>query len=655
MNSPRLPKVPPAAILYRQFTAIVVHHRLALRSGTWVAAAVLAVALLMATDQSGAGESTRAQSLPKSGTTSVTGRNSQATSSRANESWQRDPGGNHYSTLAQIDTRNVWRLEEVWNWQNSNRGNKPAAAANLAVTDASAAPQLLPDAAGGALLSCTGSNQVVALDPATGAERWRATLPPAINRTSGAASAPGGTMAPQAQSCRSISYWHDPAASASSAPSCAHRILAGTGDGRLLALDATTGKRCVDFGNQGQVDLTALLAADHAPAAVHHTSIGDTLPVVIGNLIVVSYNDETPDNPSHQMLVAVDARSGTPRWTSTLQGPASAYSPQLVADADRNLVVAATPDILLALHADTGDLLWRFPMSSSRNHYKPSKPLLVDISLGNKRMPAVAIVTAQAMTLVLDRTTGTPLLPVTGSRLTGPDLTPDDAWGLTFWDETRCRDQIVGARRIVPDSSAIASLEDDQPWIEFPGSLDDTPWHGVAFDPARNLLITSLPRVGIYYTPASTGTRPQLFLGPAGLPCTAPPWSILVGVDLANGGVHWQVPLTTAGSVMKSVLARSPSKWSGPLAGSPLITAGQLTFIGVPGSQRLLAFDTETAHEVWSMPLPAPARFAPITYERNGRQFLVVAGASGPAVNDNRSSDYLMAYALPQKYLQTRD
>jgi quinoprotein glucose dehydrogenase len=39
---------------------------------------------------------------------------------------------------------------------------------------------------------------------------------------------------------------------------CAKRIFEGTMDGRLIAVDAATGKPCIDFGNRGSVDLNAL-------------------------------------------------------------------------------------------------------------------------------------------------------------------------------------------------------------------------------------------------------------------------------------------------------------------------------------------------------------------------------------------------------------
>ena len=59
---------------------------------------------------------------------------------------------------------------------------------------------------------------------------------------------------PYGATCRGVAYYAVPAAAADAA--CATRIVWGTLDARLLAIDAKTGKPCEDFGSGGSVDLT---------------------------------------------------------------------------------------------------------------------------------------------------------------------------------------------------------------------------------------------------------------------------------------------------------------------------------------------------------------------------------------------------------------
>ena len=88
----------------------------------------------------------------------------------------------------------------------------------------------------GVLYMSTAVGAVAALDPATGKTLWFDTLPPR----------PDGQGPARGASTRSIAYWTDGRDA---------RILANVG-ANLVALNAKTGKRYADFGDNGQVDLT---------------------------------------------------------------------------------------------------------------------------------------------------------------------------------------------------------------------------------------------------------------------------------------------------------------------------------------------------------------------------------------------------------------
>ena len=81
-----------------------------------------------------------------------------------------DAGGQRYSELTQLTRRNVRMLEPAWSYRT---GELPPAVNENAFFGLHATPILAPPAAGGSLLFCSAFNKLIALDPATGAERWR--------------------------------------------------------------------------------------------------------------------------------------------------------------------------------------------------------------------------------------------------------------------------------------------------------------------------------------------------------------------------------------------------------------------------------------------------------------------------------------------------
>jgi quinoprotein glucose dehydrogenase len=154
-----------------------------------------------------------------------------------------DPGGMRFSPLKQITPQNVSRLEPAWTY--SMRKAAPAAApgreqaAQAAAEGAAPAgppgrlggSEVTPLVVNGTMYLSTPYRQVVALDPETGQERWAYDVP-----------------GPGQPSLRGVEYWPG---TATEAP----RILFGTRDGRLIALDATNGKPASTFGSGGIVDL----------------------------------------------------------------------------------------------------------------------------------------------------------------------------------------------------------------------------------------------------------------------------------------------------------------------------------------------------------------------------------------------------------------
>ena len=84
-----------------------------------------------------------------------------------------------------------------------------------------------------------------------------------------------------------------------------------------------------------------------------------------------------------------------------------------------------------------------------------------------------------------------------------------------------------------------------------------------------------------------------------------------------------------------------------PNMGGPIVTAGGLVFIGAATDNYLRAFDIETGRELWKGRLPAGGQATPMSYEANGRQFVVIA-AGGHGGLGTKRGDYVVAFALPE-------
>ncbi len=614
-----------------------------------------------------------------------------------------DPGGNRHAPLSQINRQNVARLQIAWTYRTGELGADFARAEKLAFE---ATPILVRDT----LYVATPTNIVIALDPATGRQRWR--YDPRIDRARRYSEA----------TSRGVSSWIDETAEPTAA--CAHRIVFGTLDARLIALDGRTGRPCRDFGVGGKVDLGE---------GVRTGSAGNYLvtspPAIYRNIVIVgsAIGDNGGVEMQRGIVRAFDVRSGKQLWSwdpiptsadeaarrgwqppsAQRTGAANAWS-VISVDAGRGLVFvptgSASPDFfggersgdnryansLVALHADTGALAWyrQLVHHDLWDYDVPAQPMLIDIERDNKSIPAVVQATKTGMLFVFDRETGEPVyevverpvpqsdvdgernsptqpFPATPALVSHAAVTPQDAWGLTFYDRGKCRDLISQYR-----SEGIFTPPSLKGTIQSPGYAGGVNWGSTAFDSERQLVIAAVNHVPMVVTlvprdqldaarhsdawpdsefAAQTGTpygmRREMLASPFGLPCTAPPWGTLAAVDLRRNAIRWQVML---GSTRDMTPWFVPSPTLGmPNMGGPIVTDGGLAFIGAAMDNYLRAFDIETGRELWKGRLPAGGQATPMSYEANGRQFVVIA-AGGHGGLGTKRGDYLVAFALPE-------
>ena len=264
-----------------------------------------------------------------------------------------------------------------------------------------------------------------------------------------------------------------------------------------------------------------------------------------------------------------------------------------------------------------------------------------------------------------EETSGTQPFPTQLPALGLQKVNEDDAWGPTPDLAKKAKDRI---RRHT--NHGVFTPPSFKGPIVYPGNVGGMNWSGASFDPDRNLLVTNTNRIAALITlhPKSTNTRqsvnaalPRAEVAPQeGTPYimsrdyfftiengaftmqTKPPWGTLAAIDMKTGQLKWEVPL---GFMMDPQKFPDAPKWGSINFGGTITTAGALVFIASSMDGFIRAFDTNTGEVLWQSMLPAGGQATPMTYELNGRQYVVIA-AGGHGKLGTKLGDYIVAYAL---------
>lgn len=603
-----------------------------------------------------------------------------------------DPGGMRYSPLAQINSENVTKLQVAWMFHTGDisEGNGDRRRSGFEST---------PVMADGTLYVTTPFNRVIALDPATGKQRWA--FNPRIDQM---------WQSGDGLINRGVATWLDEKLLPGKA--CRRRIFEATIDARLVAIDAATGSPCADFGSGGEVSLRDV--PGFRAGWYHMTSP----PAVVDDVVVVgsAVDDNTRNDMPSGVVRGFDARTGKLRWswdpvppntsvdTKWKSGAANAWSIMTV-DLERHLVFvptgSASPDFfggqrpgdnkwansVVALRASTGELVWGFQLVHHDlwDYDVASPPLLATVEHDGKKVPVVIIGNKTGFLFVLERDTGKPVFrveerpvarsdipeeatsatqpfPVAPPPLVKQKYSADDAWGIDAEERAVCRKQLEGLRL-----DGIFTPPSVKGTLSVPGNIGGLNWSGYAFDPNAGVLFANvnnlpfkvrlIPRADFDDRGKRTNERisedgeygPQLgapyamfrrpLFSPKSIPCIAPPWGTLTAVDMVRGTIKWQVPL---GSWHEGL---PPGNIS---LGGPIVTGGGLVFVaGTALDPYIRAFDAETGKELWKARLPAPGHATPMTYQIGGKQYVVIAAGGHAKIEPESLSDALIAFALP--------
>lgn len=571
--------------------------------------------------------------------------------------YRRDYAGSGYSPLAQITTKNVSSLREVWSYRLQDDANSQATP--IVVNDVMYLPA---------------GDRVVALDPITGAERWRHVMPDAV------------------LSRRGVAYW--------SGDGAASRIIF-MGGRRLMALDAATGDSASEFGKNGEVDVV-----------VPYNSV----PLVYRNVVVVGANNPPRSGGAPGNARAFDARTGAKLWEfSSVAQPgsvghetwagdswkgrfgANAWPFYFTLDEERGLVYLplASPipggyggdrpganlygNSVVAVDVRTGAHKWHFQTIHHDlwDADPPAPPGLLDIVRNGRRVPAMAVTTKSGYMYILNRETGQPIfgveerpvpksdvpgeqtfptqpIPVKPSPLARTAYRPQDL--VSAADTTP--EHAAACRDLIEKSGGVYNAGPFTPWkhrdpgaagpvsLVFPGGLGGPNWGGTASDPASGYVFVATQDVGalgfvrkaregaaVPYEKATPGRATfDVPMGNESWPCQRPPWGTLVAVNASTGDFAWRVPLG-----ITEQLPAGRQNTGRPVLAGPIATGGGLLFVASTDDNRFRAFDSRTGRELWVTQLGRRGNADPLTYfGRNGKQYIAVV-----------ATDTLRVFALP--------
>jgi len=613
-----------------------------------------------------------------------------------------DAGGSKYSPLEQITPENVGSLERAWTFSTGDVEDRTSDEMR------SSALEVTPILADGRLYMCSAFNEVIALHPGTGEQIWRFDPEVATDRRPGNQYTCRGVTHwadPEAEPtapCASRIFTGTVDSRVISLDARTGEPCAGFG-----AEGTVTIKPEIDLWWPGEFQITSapVIAAGKL---IIGSAISDNARAEAPRGTVRAYDVRTGVLEWTFDPVPRDASSPVANsWTEdgrAITGHANVWAPMSV-DEDRGLVFLPTsspsPDhfggtrpgdnryanSVVALRAATGEVVWHFQTVHHDvwDYDLPAQPSLITLQRDGEPVDVVAQVTKTGFMFVLERDTGEPFFgveeravpqdgapgeylsptqpfPVAPPPFTPQKITPEEGWGMLLFDEWSCEGRLAELR-----SEGLFTPPTLGGTVLYPFTGGGANWGGMSFDPERQIAVVHTlsiamevrlierdaydggnitndageraPQVGADYAM----TR-GVMLSPLGVPCSPPPWSSLTGIDLSDGTIAWTVPL---GTIEKIAPVPLPFKWGAPTMGGSINTRTGLAFIAATSDDKFRAFNTLTGEELWQTDLPSSGAAIPMTYEWEGRQYVLIA-AGGFGRTSVAMSDQVIAFALPE-------
>ncbi|WP_022707091.1 pyrroloquinoline quinone-dependent dehydrogenase [Paracoccus zeaxanthinifaciens] len=594
-----------------------------------------------------------------------------------------------YSASTQITPENVGQLEKVW---EVHTGDVSDGSGDLPGTVWSATPILANDL----LYIGTPFYRILAVEPDTGEIVW--TYEPDST-----------VLEPLTQpelKNRGVTYWQDP--EGGDGP-CTRRVIIGTMDAHLHAVDADDGQLCEGFGESGILDVNQWNTPDaNFPLSQLQP------PTVFRDKLIVGWAGKDwhdADNPLGSVF-GVDARTGERVWTfhsipedyEGLTGTSNVWTAMSV-DEENGLVYlpvsSPSPDFyggtrldeiplatsVTAVNGDTGQVEWSRQLVHHDiwDYDTVSAPTLVDIPGEGGSTPALVQPTKMGLAYVLNRLTGEPIFPIEEREVPQTDVEGEvssatqpyptlpkspigDDWGgvfgladiASFGYCSRKFEDLRYEGRFTPPSTEGS--------LAFPATAGGMQWGGGAVDPENGILYINSSRVAQIYQLIEREEYSELTSGGSeatgGLfPQNGAPYGFRLTNFLNPMGMPcWKPPF----GIMSAIDLKSgetlwerpfgqvqkwgfymPESWGSPTIGGPVATASGLIFIGASMDARVRALDAATGDTLWKAQVDAPAVSIPAVYDYDDRQYVVFA-VGGNSIIKPQVSDQLVAFALPE-------
>ena len=512
----------------------------------------------------------------------------------------------HFSPLAQINDRTVGRLGLAWS-MDLGMGN--------------AASQ--PVSVGGVIYMATGMSLVRAVDARTGRLLW--SYDPEVG-------AVAGKEMRQQWGTRGVGWWNG-------------KVYVGTIDGRLIAIDAKTGKpvwsvQTTEKGS-GQF-ITGAPRFFKGKVVIGQGGSDSTL----NRGYVTAYDAETGKQAWRFYIVPGDPAKGfenkameaaAKTWTDQWWRWGGGGSPwnAITYDAELNQVLIGTGNgypwnrhlrspgggdnlylcSILALDADTGEYKWHYQINpgDSWDFNAAMGNMLTDLKIDGQLRKVVITAPKNGFLYVIDRTNGKLISAEKYARVT---------WATHIDTET-------GRPVEVPE----ARFDNGKDFEIWPSPRGAHSWNPVAYSPRTGLVYIPKIEHGVIFNDRGITMDNWRPFG-ANLSFPKDPidnTSALVAWDPVRQKKVWEVP------------------FNGGWTGGVLATAGNLVFQGhIDG--RFAAYAADSGKELWRFAAQAGILAAPISYRLDGKQYVsVMVGVGGSAATESTSHAGIVMDGRTQK------
>jgi quinohemoprotein ethanol dehydrogenase len=497
-----------------------------------------------------------------------------------------------FSKLNQINADNVKNLGLVWSYPlESSRG-----------------VEATPVVVDGIMYQTASWSVVHAIDARTGKKLW--SYDPGVDREKGY------------KGCcdvvnRGVALWKG-------------KVFVGAYDGRLIALDAVTGK--VVWERDTLIDKEHSYTITGAPRVFNGK-------VVIGNGgaeygargYVTAYDAETgsqawrwftvpgdPSKPFEDESMAAAAKTWDPAGKYWINGGGGTAWDTITFDPDLNMVYIGTGNgapwsrnkrspsggdnlylaSLVALNADTGKYAWHYQETPGDNwDYTSTQPMiLADITIDGAPRKVILHAPKNGFFFVIDRTNG---------KFISAKNFVDVNWATGYDANGRPME--------------VAEARGDKPFDSIPGPYGAHNWHPMSFNPQTGLVYIPAQNIPIRVVEEKTWTHNSNTPGQV------------------HSGLGWNLGFNLDEAPPKSLpfgrlLAWDPVKqkeawraeYVAPWNGGTLTTAGNLVFQGTADG-RFIAYNATTGEKLWETPVGTGVVAAPATYTIDGKQYVSIA------------------------------